>query len=104
MTEPGGLQAWRLAAWMVILQPASDSKWICVNFIDLGVFWGEKIANRLHGSCGQKKPCNLGTSILITEPAGLQAWRLAAWIVILQSAAGRHGGSGSLDGDSAACE
>ena len=44
MTEPGGLhsldgdsapcsrQAWRLAAWMVILQPAGDSKWICVDF------------------------------------------------------------------------
>ena len=45
MTEPGGLQAWRLAAWMVILQPASDSKWICVDFMDLGVFWGEKVAN-----------------------------------------------------------
>ncbi len=42
MTEPGGLQAWRLAAWMVILQPASDSdsKWICVDTMDLGVFWG----------------------------------------------------------------
>ena len=38
-------QAWRLAAWMVILQPANDSKWICVDFIDLGVFWGEKDAN-----------------------------------------------------------
>ena len=40
MTEPGSLQAWRLAAWMVILQPAIDSKWICVDFMDLGVFWG----------------------------------------------------------------
>ncbi len=26
MTEPGGLQAWRLAAWMVILQPAAAWK------------------------------------------------------------------------------
>ena len=29
-------QAWKLAAWMVILQPASDSKWICVDFMDSG--------------------------------------------------------------------
>ena len=36
-------QAWRLAAWMVILQPANDSKWICVDFMDLGMFWGEKV-------------------------------------------------------------
>ena len=28
-----------------ILQPASDSKWIYVDFMDLGVFWGEKVAN-----------------------------------------------------------
>ena len=47
-----------------------------------------------------KKLCNLGTSILMSEPAGMesgslhddsapcsrQAWRLAAWIVILQPA------------------
>ena len=44
MTHPGGLQAWRLAAWMVILEPAGASKWICVDFIDLGVFWGEKVS------------------------------------------------------------
>ena len=35
----------RLAAWMVTLQAAIDSKWICMDFIDLGVFWGEKVAN-----------------------------------------------------------
>ena len=28
---------------MVILEPAGDSKWICVDFIDSGVFWGEKV-------------------------------------------------------------
>ncbi len=39
-----------------------------------------------------KGVCNLGTSILMTEPGGLQAWRLAAWMVILHPAAGRHGG------------
>ena len=65
MTEPGVLQAWRLAAWMVILQPAGDSKWICVDFMDLGMFWGEKVANLcqpvptcetgLHGSRGPKE-------------------------------------------------
>ena len=52
MSEPAGMesgsldgdsascsrQAWRLAAWMVILQPASDSKWIYVDFMDLGMF------------------------------------------------------------------
>ena len=54
MTEPGSLQAWKLAAWMVILEPAGDSKWICVDFIDLGMFWGEKVTQPvktgLHGS------------------------------------------------------
>ena len=59
MSEPAGMesgsvdgdsalssrQAWRLAAWMVILQPASDSKWICMDFMDLEVFWGERVAN-----------------------------------------------------------
>ncbi len=44
-SAPCSRQAWRLAAWMVILQPAGDSKWICVDFMDLGVFWGEKVAN-----------------------------------------------------------
>ena len=44
-SAPCSRQAWRLAAWMVILQPANDSKWICVDFIDLGVFWGQKVAN-----------------------------------------------------------
>ena len=43
MTKPGGLQAWRLAAWMVILEPAGDSKWICVDFIYLEVFWGGRV-------------------------------------------------------------
>ena len=38
-----GLQAWRLAAWMVTLQPAIDSKPIYGDFMDLGVFWGEKV-------------------------------------------------------------
>ena len=28
---------------MVILQPANDSKWILVDFMDLGMFWGEKV-------------------------------------------------------------
>ena len=31
------------------------------------------------------------------EPGGLEAWRLAAWMVILQPAAWRLGGTGSLD-------
>ena len=31
------------------------------------------------------------------EPGGLEAWRLAAWTVILQPAAWRLGGAGSLD-------
>ena len=76
MTEPAGMesgsldddsalcsrQAWRLAAWMVILQPASDSRWIHVDFIDLGVFWGEKVfqpvptcEDGLDGSRGPKE-------------------------------------------------
>ena len=42
-SAPCSRQAWRLAAWMVILEPAGDSKWICVDFIDLGVFWGERV-------------------------------------------------------------
>ena len=42
-------QAWRLAAWMVILQPAVDSKWVCVDFMDLGVFWGRKLGGLRHG-------------------------------------------------------
>ena len=41
---PCSRQAWRLAAWMVILQPANDSKWICMDFMDLGVCWGEKVS------------------------------------------------------------
>ena len=64
--------------------------------MDLGVFWEEKVS-RLEipdytGVVALKKPCNLGTSILMTEPGGLQAWMLAAWMVILHPAAGRHGG------------
>ena len=57
MSEPAGMesgsldgdsalcsrQAWRLAAWMVILQPARDSTWIHVDFMHLGVFWGERV-------------------------------------------------------------
>ena len=39
-----GRHGWGLAAWMVFLQPANDSKWICVDFIDLGVFWGEGVS------------------------------------------------------------
>ena len=31
------------------------------------------------------------------EPGGLEAWRLAAWMVIPQPAAWRLGGAGSLD-------
>ena len=98
-SAPCSRQAWRLAAWMVILQLAVDSKWICVDFMVSGVFWGEKVANLRDGIrrdytgvVALKKPCNLGTSILMTEPGGLQAWRLAAWMVILHPAAGRHGG------------
>ena len=77
---------------MVILQLAVDSKWICVDFMVSGVFWGEKVANLRDGIrrdytgvVALKKPCNLGTSILMTEPGGLQAWRLAAsmmWISV----------------------
>ncbi len=44
-SAPCSRQAWRLAAWMVILQPANDSKWIYVDFMDLGVFWWKKVAN-----------------------------------------------------------
>ena len=44
-SAPCSRQARRLAAWMVILQPATDSKWIYVDFMDLGVFWGKKVAN-----------------------------------------------------------
>ena len=33
------------------------------------------------------------------EPGGLEAWGLAAWMVILQPAAWRLGGAGSLDAD-----
>ena len=43
-SAPCSRQAWKLTAWTVILQPAGDSKWICVDFIDLGVFWGEKVS------------------------------------------------------------
>ena len=74
---------------MVILQPASDSKWICMDFMDLGVVWGEKVSRPVApdytGVVALKKPCNLGTSILMTEPGDLQAWRLAAsmkWICV----------------------
>ena len=59
MTEPAGMesgsldgdsapcsrQAWRLAAWMVQLASDSASEWICVDFMDLGMFWGEKVVN-----------------------------------------------------------
>ena len=46
-SAPCSRQSRRLAASMVILQPASDSdsNWICVDTMDLGVFWGEKVAN-----------------------------------------------------------
>ena len=57
-SAPCSRQAWRLAAWMVLV-PAGDSEWICVDFIDLGVFWGEKVSQPvaacgpgLHGSRG----------------------------------------------------
>ena len=42
-SAPCSRQAWRLAAWMVILQLAIDSRWIYGDFMDLGVFWGEKV-------------------------------------------------------------
>ena len=83
VSAPCSRQAWRLAAWMVILQPATASTWICMDFMDLGVFWGEKVFQSVRldytGVVALKKPCNLGTSIPMTEPGGLQAWRLAAW-------------------------
>ena len=50
--------------------------------------------------------CNLGTPkirglddsmIRCNQAGGLEAWRLAAWMVILQPAAWRLGGVGSLD-------
>ena len=50
--------------------------------------------------------CNLGTpkirglddsTIRCIEAGGLEAWSLAAWMVILQPAAWRLGGVGSLD-------
>ena len=50
--------------------------------------------------------CNLGTPkirglddsmIRCIEAEGLEAWRLAAWMAILQPAAWRLGGVGSLD-------
>ena len=43
------------------------------------------VARDYTGVVALKKPCNLGTSILMTEPGGLQAWRLAAsmkWICV----------------------
>ena len=44
---------------MVILQPAINSKWICVDFIDLGVCWGRNLGGRdytgLDGSRGLKE-------------------------------------------------
>ena len=56
-SAPCSRQAWRLAAWMMILQPAGDSKWICVDFMDLGLFLGERVSRPaardytgLHGS------------------------------------------------------
>ena len=67
-SAPCSRQAWRLAVWMVILQPASDSDWICVDFMDLGVFWGRKLGSLWRpvtrdytGAVPLKKPCNLGT-------------------------------------------
>ena len=82
----------------------------CVDFMDLVVFcvilsgfvwisWipgargratcGNRIKPDYTGVVPQLELCNLGTSILMTEPGGLQAWRLAAWMVILHPAAGR---------------
>ena len=58
-SAPCSRQAWRLAAWMVILQPASDSKWICVDFMDFGgVLGGERFpacGTGLDGSRGPKE-------------------------------------------------
>ena len=47
------------------------------------VLGGEGFARDYTGVVALKKPCNLGTSILMSEPAGMEA--------------------GSLDGDSGAC-
>ena len=83
--EAGGLEAWsagsvdgdsaacsaacsrqsrRLAAWMVVLQPAGDSKRICVDFMDLCVFLEEKVSRPVtrdgtgfDGSRGPKERC-----------------------------------------------
>ena len=43
--EPGGLEAWRLAAWMVILQPAAWrlgglAAWMLVARMDLVILGG----------------------------------------------------------------
>ena len=46
---------------------------------------GHPVAPDYTGVVALEKPCNLGTSILMTEPGGLQAWRLAAsmkWICV----------------------
>ena len=53
-SAPCSRQAWRLAAWMVILQPAGDSKWICVDFMDLGLFWGEKVSQPVAADDGKR--------------------------------------------------
>ena len=55
-SAPCSRQAWRLAAWMVILQPASDSKWICVDFMDLGVSGGRKFAGLWDGITRESWP------------------------------------------------
>ena len=39
--------------------------------------------DRSRGPIETLQSWNLGTSLLMTQPGGLQAWRLAAWIVIL---------------------
>ena len=63
------------------------------------------VARDYTGVVALKKPCNLGTSILMTEPGGLQAWRLAAsmkWICVdfMES---RGPGSGGIWRPVAAC-
>ena len=103
-SAPRSKQAWRLAAWMVILQPAVDFLDLCEFHRFLGPEVGRPITTRLDRRCSPKGVCNLGTSILMTEPGwrpaameagsldgdsapcSRQAWRLAAWMVILQPA------------------
>ena len=57
----------------------NDSRWSCVDFMNLGVFWGRMFPPGLDGSRGPIRSLQSGNlQNLMTEPGGLQAWRLAA--------------------------